>query len=271
MATLPPPPPAAAAAAPDIEDDYLDGVGTLFLSTSFVPLTLSVGPHALTLAVSAAASTDYDLTGQALWPASRILADFLAGTPEGVAAVRAAGAIVELGAGLGLAGLAAAAAAAGGAPPSPAIVLTDGEPALMDVLRANAASFAADRPGVGAAPGVRVLGWGDGAGAAALVAATPAAAAVGGFPLVLGADVTYSLAAVPALFATAAALAVKNGPSVFYLGYVSRSAALDRAVPSAAAGAGWGAGREVPGTRRVMPCGMMKGWVAEFRRGVANK
>ena len=81
MATLPPPPPAAAAAAPDIEDDYLDGVGTLFLSTSFVPLTLSVGPHALTLAVSAAASTDYDLTGQALWPASRILADFLAGTP----------------------------------------------------------------------------------------------------------------------------------------------------------------------------------------------
>ena len=110
-----------------------------------------------------------------------------------------------------------------------------------------------------------LLPWGDLSAAAALVAATPAASASGGFGLILGADVTYSLAAVPALFATATALA--SPAAVFYLGYVSRSAALDRAVPAAAADAGWGVGQEVEGTRRTMPCGTMEGWVVEFERG----
>jgi len=277
----------ASASVPDAtdDDDHLDGVGALFLTTAFITRTLAVrawpgvGTHHLTMAVSAAASTDFDLTGQALWPACSILADFIAGTAAGVGAVRGAGAIVELGAGLGLAGLAAAAAAgaAAGAPPAPpsaaaaaapfsppSITLTDGEAAILDVLARNAAATAADRPGA-APPAVVLLPWGDLSAAAALVAATPAASASGGFGLILGADVTYSLAAVPALFATATALA--SPAAVFYLGYVSRSAALDRAGPAAAADAGWGVGQEVEGTRRTMPCGTMEGWVVEFQRG----
>ena len=272
--------PAATDAASSSDDDddpdaHLDGVGALFLTTRFITRTLTVRawpacatPHSLTLSVSAAASTDFDLTGQALWPASAILADFIAGTEEGVNAVGGARAVVELGAGLGLAGLAAAACAAVVAPlGAVSLTLTDGEPSILPVLRENAAAFSAVRPGV-SPPAVALLPWGSDAAAAALVAATPAAARQGGFDVLLGADVTYSLSAVPALFSTATALASKEGGSRFYLGYVSRSAALDRAVPAAADAEGWGSGREVPGTRRAMPCGALEGWVLAFERSM---
>ena len=51
-----------------------------------------------------AAAADYDLTGQILWPAARLLADYLAAHPQLLEGRRGA---CELGAGLGLAGLTA--------------------------------------------------------------------------------------------------------------------------------------------------------------------
>jgi hypothetical protein len=56
----------------------------------------------------------------------------------------------------------------------------------------------------------------------------------------------------------------RQGGGRFLLGYVSRSAALDRGVLAAAAGAGW-FGAEMPGTRTATPCGTMEGWVLNFR------
>ena len=51
-----------------------------------------------------AATADYDLTGQILWPAARLLADYLAAHLQLLEGRRGA---CELGAGLGLAGLTA--------------------------------------------------------------------------------------------------------------------------------------------------------------------
>ena len=50
-------------------------------------------------------AADFDLTGQVLWPAAKLLADFLAAHPQLLDGRRGA---CELGAGLGLAGLTAA-------------------------------------------------------------------------------------------------------------------------------------------------------------------
>jgi hypothetical protein len=77
---------------------------------------------------STAASTDFDLTGQILWPVSVLLSHYLA-SKQGRAILKGRN-IVELGAGCGLAGLAAA-------PFCDQVVITDGEEVIMDLLKKN--------------------------------------------------------------------------------------------------------------------------------------
>lgn len=82
-------------------------------------------------ALFSASSTDHDLTGQIVWPASYLLATFLVENrnvllTEGVT-------ILELGAGTGLVGLIAAKIIQ-----SPSkVTITDGNPIVMDLLREN--------------------------------------------------------------------------------------------------------------------------------------
>ena len=52
-----------------------------------------------------ASAADYDLTGQIMWPAAQLLADYLAANPAIMQGCRCA---VELGSGLGFPGLLAA-------------------------------------------------------------------------------------------------------------------------------------------------------------------
>lgn len=90
-------------------------------------------PSTITVAVkySTAASTDYDLTGQILWPVSMLLGHYIAsGLGQGV--VKGSN-VVELGAGCGFPGLVAAHFA-------DRVVLTDGNDVVMDLLRQNAYS-----------------------------------------------------------------------------------------------------------------------------------
>ena len=164
--------------------------------------------------------------------------------------MRDAGSVLELGAGLGVAGAAAALAGAR------SLVLTDGEPVVLRVLEKNAKLIT---DATGAAVGVRGLDWGSPADVAAAVACSPS-----GWPLVLGADVAYSLKALPSLVAVVAALlrggegGKQLGTGTALLGYCSRSRLLDRGLPAAAAAAGLTA-VEVPGTRgRVRG---LEGWV----------
>lgn len=190
---------------------------------------------AITLLALPSATTAHDLTGQVPWPAARILGDYL--VAAGAATVAAAGSALELGAGLGVAGAAAALAGAR------RLHLTDGEPVVLRVLQKNAALIAA---ATGAEASVSGLDWGSAADVAAAVALAPA-----GWPLVLGADVAYSVKALPALFSVVAALLRGQrgeGKGVALVGYCSRSLLLDRGLPVAAAEAGLTC-VEVPGTR----------------------
>ena len=162
-----------------------------------------------------AASTDFDLTGQIVWPVSRLVAAYLAAGP-GVAEVLRGARVLELGAGCGLCGVVAAALGAA------EVLLTDNEPEVLAVLQKNA-----DRPVPGGALRVADFSWGDDA----------AAAALGAFPVLLGADVIYWSHCVSDLFASAAALLVPSG--VFILGFTNRRNGLREAAEAAARAAGF--------------------------------
>ena len=72
-------------------------------------------------------AADHDLTGQILWPAATLLANYIATHPS---ILRACSCAVELGAGLGLVGLLAA--------QSCPVVLTDHNDVVLRVLQRNA-------------------------------------------------------------------------------------------------------------------------------------
>ena len=187
------------------------------------------------LAASHAACTAHDLTGQVVWPAAGLLADYLL-SEEGRRLVQqhGAGGVLELGAGAGV--VTAAAAAAG----APTLLATDHNDIVLRLLSANAVRVEA---ATGASVVTALLDWGSPCDRDAARSAAPGAA---GWPLVLGADVAYSLAALPALCGTIAAVMAEEG--VALIGYVSRSGLLDRGLPSAALAAGLTA-TEVPGSR----------------------
>jgi hypothetical protein len=111
--------------------------------------------NALTLAVfsSPTACTDFDLTGQILWPVSNLLAHFLA-SKIGQARIRHRR-IVELGAGCGLPGLVAASLQADH------VILTDGNEVVMDLLQKNIDSCLQQREEITCQVSAKQLTWGD--------------------------------------------------------------------------------------------------------------
>eukprot|EP00978_Attheya_sp_CCMP212_P000157 scaffold286_cov52-Attheya_sp.AAC.7 len=90
------------------------------------------GELRLDLACSVSASTDFDLTGQILWPVSVLLGHYLA-SPSGRALIDGNN-VVELGAGCGLPGLVAAHFCR-------QAIVTDGNDIVVNLLQQNCSSF----------------------------------------------------------------------------------------------------------------------------------
>jgi hypothetical protein len=102
------------------------------------------------IASSPSASTDYDLTGQILWPVSNLLGHYLASQvgQEQLQNRR----VVELGAGCGLPGLVAAQYAE-------KVVLTDGNEIVLDLLQQNVELCLANNKSCPISPSL--FKWGD--------------------------------------------------------------------------------------------------------------
>jgi hypothetical protein len=232
-------------------DDAADGADGDADAAAAAALPPPRARRTLRIAVSSAACTDHDLTGQLTWPGARLLARWLAAQPD--AFFRECGAALELGAGTGLAGLYYA--ARGGD-----VALTDYHPVVMALLRRNAgaaaaaaaeaaadaAAFAAATPQAppDAAPlpdagrvDVARLPWGDAAAGAKLLASTPHAS---GFRILLGADILYpgSQRALPGLMASICTLLSPSDDAALYLCYCSRAVTTDVALKDALDGAG---------------------------------
>lgn len=234
-----------AASPPPYEDAFDAG---LFIDETYEARVVIGG---IALAASHAACTDHDRTGQVVWPAAGLLADYLL-NEEGRQIVHqhGRGGVLELGAGAGVVTAAAAVASA------PTLLATDHNDVVLRLLAANAARIEA---ATAASVATALLDWGSPSDRETARSAAPGAA---GWPLVLGADVAYSLAALHALCGTIAALMAEGG--VALIGYVSRSGLLDRGLPSAAAAAGLSA-VEIPGSRAGVGGGL-EGWIVRMER-----
>jgi hypothetical protein len=126
---------------------------SLFVDESYVKCSFEFGsslPSATTILCSTAASTDYDLTGQVVWPVSVFLTWFIVQRPEFFIGQH----VVELGAGCGLPGLVAARVGAASSH------LTDGSTVVCRLLERQKEAFdLASYPGSGPI-GVLKLEWG---------------------------------------------------------------------------------------------------------------
>jgi predicted nicotinamide N-methyase len=166
-----------------------------------------------------AASTDFDLTGQIVWPAARLLCWYLARFGEEELSGRPC---LELGAGCGLGGLVATHF-------SPDVTLTDNEPEVLAVLEQNV------RHASKSCGAVRVadVSWGREADLLALEGVSGRRT----WPVLLGADVVYWSEAVTPLFAAVAAM-LERPRGVFLLSYFDRLASNRDLVEAAAAAQG---------------------------------
>jgi methyltransferase-like protein 6 len=177
-------------------------------------------------------------TGSMLWEGSRALAEHIAAT-RGVVTPGCTR-VLELGA--GAAALPAMAAAAAGAA---LVVATDGHPGVLQLLERN---LSENGFGGGADAAARIrplrLRWGHAEDTAAVRAAAPEGGgasssddADGLFDLVLGADVVYDAAALPALFAAAASLLRRLGGALLLCHVADRGGVSEAQLEQAAAGA----------------------------------
>jgi len=181
-------------------------------------------------------------TGLTLWPASRLLCDYMVSNFQ---QVRAAESILELGAGLGLCGMLAAKLiattgdAAAVSSPRRRIVLTDGDSNVLARLRSNVQANFATGGSSGdngdptnhalakaQTPEVEQLLWGQ---------SSEWVAKRGKFSLVLGADLCYyskssSLEAL--LWSTVDELLEDGGE--FWLSYTNRNVSIDNVLSSGA-------------------------------------
>jgi len=111
------------------EDELFDP--TLFLNKSYVQKTLSFGPYQLLVELLDSAATDFDLTGQIIWPAAAVLCQFAMKERE----MFRGKAVLEVGAGVGISGLLASHFAE-------SVVLSDANEVILDLLRRNIAQNA---------------------------------------------------------------------------------------------------------------------------------
>jgi predicted nicotinamide N-methyase len=188
-----------------------DDLGSFFTDTEYVLQEFTVGQHSQQVYILKAASTDFDLTGQVLWPAATYLAQYLSDH----SALLESTEVLEVGAGAGLTGLLCAQMGA-------RVVLSDYHPTVLSLLRKNA-------PLAKGSVSVVALDWSS----ADCLADLEGQEASTAYSLIIGSDVVFWPAMIPFLFKTVRLLLRPDGR--FVLGYTQRSELASRLMFEAAA------------------------------------
>ncbi|KAL4590580.1 hypothetical protein LXL04_003514 [Taraxacum kok-saghyz] len=224
----------------DSDDDGTICLGeSFFIDDNYELTTFTFGPHVLQLLCLQSASTDFDLTGQLVWPGARLLNEYLSNNAELLQGCSA----VELGSGVGITGILCSRFCN-------EVVLTDHNDEVLKILNKNIDLHeSSENPNSCAALSAEKLEWGNTDQLNQILQKHPE-----GFDLVLGADIYILQNSVPPLFETVKELLLlrsgKEGCK-FILGYVSRSKMMDVMVPKEAVKHGLQI-REVEGTRSVI-------------------
>jgi hypothetical protein len=114
----------APASSSDSEEEFFDA--SFFVDESYVIKEYGVGAHAIKVMCLQCSSTDYDLTGQLVWPGAELLNDYLANHSEILNNLS----VIELGSGVGLTGLLCARYCRH-------VVMTDHNTTVLKVMKRN--------------------------------------------------------------------------------------------------------------------------------------
>jgi predicted nicotinamide N-methyase len=189
----------------EVEDEV--GLEELFVCREYREVQVCAGEWQVQVKLLQTACTDYDLTGQVMWPGARLLADYITKGSEVRGKV-----CVELGAGVGVCGILA------GIVGAKEVVLTDHQETVLELMRENVMMNQSRCGDVK----VEELEWGS----------ELREGMKNRFDVVMGADVMYS-PNTPELLMESVKGLLKEEESWFLLSYVSRWKTVDEAVERA--------------------------------------
>ncbi|XP_042436855.1 protein N-lysine methyltransferase METTL21A-like isoform X1 [Zingiber officinale] len=226
----------AICAMEESDDDTICLGDSIFVNRDYELTTFTFGRHSLRLLCLRSASTDYDLTGQVVWPGAVLLNNYLtenAGMLHGCS-------IIELGSGIGITGILCSRFCR-------EIVLTDHNVEVLEIIRKNIELQSSLDDPCSAGLSALKLEWGNSDQLSKILQEHPA-----GFDLVLGADICFQQSSIPPLFNTVEKLLLfRGGKCKFILAYVSRAKNMDAMIVDEALKHGMQIS-EVQGTRSVV-------------------
>ncbi|KAL3718544.1 hypothetical protein ACJRO7_003641 [Eucalyptus globulus] len=229
------------------EEDVVCLDGSFFTNDDYQLTKFTFGSQVLELYCLQSASTDFDLTGQLVWPGAMLLNEYLS---ENVDLLRGCS-VIELGSGVGITGILCSRFCR-------EVVLTDHNDEVLKILQKNIDLHSSSESYSNCTGLVaEKLDWGNADQIKQILGSHS-----GGFDLVLGADICFQQGSVPLLFETVRLLLQIRGKGrcKFILAYVSRAKMMDSMVINEATRHGMKIA-EVPGTRSVV--GNLEGTIYE--------
>ncbi|CAL9018643.1 unnamed protein product [Prunus brigantina] len=226
------------------EEDIVCLDESFFIDDNYQLTTFTFGSQVIELLCLQSASTDFDLTGQLVWPGAMLLNDYLSKNAELLQGCT----VLELGSGVGITGILCSRFCS-------KVVLTDHN---EEILKKNIELHASSENSKCCSGLVaEKLEWGNSEQIGHILQTYS-----DGFDLILGADICFQQSSICLLFDTVEKLLRnrKEGQCKFILAYVSRTKTMDSLVISEAVRCGMQI-NELVGTRSVV--GNHKGVIFE--------
>ncbi|CAN1250161.1 Protein N-lysine methyltransferase METTL21A [Linum perenne] len=219
------------------EDEIICLDESFFINDDYQLTTFTFGSHSLQLLCLQSASTDFDLTGQLVWPGATLLNNYLSQNAELLRGCS----VLELGSGIGVTGILCSRFCR-------RAVLTDHNDEVIKILKKNIdIQSSSENPDCCAELLAEKLEWGNSDQVNQILQRSH-----GGFDLILGADICFQQSSISLLFETVEQLLrFQSGKCRFILGYVSRVKIMDSLVLKEATQRGLKV-HEVAGTRSII-------------------
>ncbi|XP_020571761.1 protein N-lysine methyltransferase METTL21A isoform X1 [Phalaenopsis equestris] len=209
---------------------------SLFINRDYELTTFNFGDSVLQLFCLPSASTDYDLTGQLVWPGAVLLNNYLSENSKLLEGIS----VIELGSGVGITGILCSRFCK-------EVVLTDHNDEVLEILKQNIKLESSSGNLISSGLSAEKLEWGNCDEMGQILQKYPK-----GFDLILGADICFQQSSVPLLFRTVEVLLrSRAGDCKFILAYVSRAKIMDDMVINEAVKLGMEV-NEVRGTRCII-------------------
>ncbi|XP_019440756.1 PREDICTED: protein N-lysine methyltransferase METTL21A isoform X2 [Lupinus angustifolius] len=188
---------------------------SFFINDDYQLTNFTFGSQQIQLFCLHSASTDFDLTGQLVWPGAMLLNDYLSKNVE----LLQGRSVIELGSGVGITGILCSGFCH-------KFVLTDHNDEVLKIINKNIKLHSCSEDTSPTSHGLvaEKLEWGNKDQINEILQKHP-----GGFDFILGADICFQQSSIPPLFGTVNHLlrAREGRKCKFILAYVSRSKTMD--------------------------------------------